>query len=311
MKRGEEVNIDTNAGVPKRAISMLFGGLLTGLVACSGSTPGSWSSAAPGVPPPPEPLTTTSRGGYFYGSVDSGSVGCCYAEAIITEEGDARIYIQAAARNSTETFEPIQFKGSLELHDDGRANGAGLLVGERCRGPDDGQFCGGGVQAEVDLDSLGNKRLHGVLVVHDAMGQGQAPWIVSMTWPTDTYDLSNGGLASEQGIYREALADFAHDDDVVHSIDAEGRWFFQSAHTGCTGNGLLTPHANGELNVYDVQLSIDACDADYAYLNRTMTGLASRTTGDLDWWGDWLVFFVSSPADQGQPVALTMWGERY
>lgn len=304
------MSANVTAGVPKLALMLLTWGLAAFLAACGPSTNGSsWNapSAAPQPPspPPPPPPITQSRGGYFAGYVND----YYYAEAIITEEGEARIYIQS--QDSSTATEPIQFVGSLTLHDDGRADGTGVLIGERCPTPDTGRFCRGGVHAEVTLARLGNQVLQGSLIVHNAPDEGHENWGISMNWPTDTYELRKAEPGGEQGTYWEALADFAHAGDVVHSIDAEGRWFFQSAHTGCTGNGRLVPHADGERNVYDAELTIDGCDADHAYLNRTLTGLATRSFDDWEWWGDWLVFFLSSPADEQQPIALTMWGEWY
>lgn len=304
------MNANVTAGVPRRALMTLSWGLAALLVACGPSTHGSLGDAPSAGPPPspPSPIpppATKSRGGYFSGYVND----YYYAEAIITEEGEVRIYIQS--QDSSSATEPIQFVGSLTLHDDGRADGTGVLIGERCLTPDTGRFCSGGVHAEVALDQLGNKVLQGSMTVYDATGDGHENWTISMSWPTDTYESRKAEPGGERGTYWEALADFAHAGDVVHSIDSAGLWFFQSAHTGCTGNGRLMPHADGERNVYDVELIIDGCDADYAYLNRTLTGLATRSFDDWGWWGDWLVFFLSSPADEQQPIALTMWGEWY
>lgn len=80
----------------------------------------------------------------------------------------------------------------------------------------------------------------------------------------------------------------------------------EGARSGCQGRGRLLPHSTGEYNVYDVELVIDQCNAPYVYLNATMTGLATRTTG-MDW-GDWLVLWMSSA--ESDHAALTMWNVR-
>jgi hypothetical protein len=73
----------------------------------------------------------------------------------------------------------------------------------------------------------------------------------------------------------EGEGDFALDGDTILSIDAAGRLDFQSAHSGCTGNGTLTPH--GEFNVYDALVTIERCNAPYIYLNGEYEGLATTS----------------------------------
>jgi len=181
------------------------------------------------------------------------------------------------------------------------------MVSERCRGATNGEFCDGGVPAELELTKLGNKELNGTL--HYDAREGLVSWAVSMTWPTSTYARFAAEFSHVSGAYREVLADFAHDGDVIVTVDGNGRWFFQSAHTGCTGDGALAPHGDGTVNVYDVELLIANCDAEFAHLNRSFGGVATRSTGGMDW-GDWLVFWLSSPDAEPNPVALTMWGAR-
>jgi hypothetical protein len=270
---------------------------------------GDGGSGAPTPPPPtssgPSP-TNSIRGGYF-----SGQVGRYYAEGIVTEDGSARLYIQGPPRDASEEFEPVQFVGSLAPKADWSAVGAGILIGERCRSTTDGRFCNGGVPAELELTSLGARLLEGRLIhqAGDWAGDVGLGLRVIMTWPSDTYAVDKASFEMVEGTYWERLADFAHDGDVISIVDGAGRWFFQSAHTGCTGNGALTPHGDGALNVYQVELLIENCDANYDYLNRSFLGLATRSFGDWNW-GDWLVLFLSSPDGEPNPVALTMWGER-
>jgi len=57
------------------------------------------------------------------------------------------------------------------------------------------------------------------------------------------------------GHYQETLAEFALDGDTIVSIVANGALSFQSANSGCTGNGTLRPHLDGAVNVYDVSHS--------------------------------------------------------
>ena len=274
----------------------------------SSSAPASAPPLLPGPTPPPTasgPTPNSIRGGYF-----AGQVGRYYAEGIVTEDGSARLYIQGPPRDASEEFEPVQFVGSLVPQADWSAVGAGILIGERCRSTADGHFCNGGVPAELDLTTLGERLLEGRLIHQAGDWVGEAGLEVFMSWPSDSYLVEKASFENVVGAYREALADFAQAGDVISTVDGAGRWFFQSAHTGCTGNGTLSPHGDGALNVYEVELLIEGCDADYDYLNRSYLGLATRSIGDYWEWGDWLVFFLSSPVGEPDPVALTLWGAR-
>jgi hypothetical protein len=130
-----------------------------------------------------------------------------------------------------------------------------------------------------------------------------------MYWPTWTY-LERASLGFAAGLYEERLAEFADDGSVIVSVDSAGRLFFQSARSGCVGNGVLAPHLDAEFNVYDVTLTIASCTSVYEYLNGEFEGLATRTVGGgWDDWGDWLVFWLTS-AGTPTRAAMTMWGSR-
>ncbi len=64
---------------------------------------------------------------------------------------------------------------------------------------------------------------------------------------------------------------------MIVSVDPDGTLFFQSATSGCTGNGTVAPHLDGEFNVYDVELTLASCSGSYAYLNGVYEGLATTT----------------------------------
>lgn len=132
----------------------------------------------------------------------------------------------------------------------------------------------------------------------------------TLQWPRPTY-LSPATAAFAGGSYREQLA-FEGPGDVVINVDSAGATFFQSASTGCIGNGSLTPHLDGSLNGYGVERVVASCAGDFSYLNTTLSGPATRSVGDLPW-GDWLVLWLSTPETLyglGTDPAVTMWGER-
>ena len=92
------------------------------------------------------------------------------------------------------------------------------------------------------------------------------------------------------------------------SIDLAGKLSFQSAHSGCIGNGTLAPHLDGKFNVYDVALTIENCNATYAYLNGAFEGLAT-TTPSTAWDYDALLrAWVSKRDGAPSPAAVTLLG---
>jgi hypothetical protein len=95
--------------------------------------------------------------------------------------------------------------------------------------------------------------------------------------PWNNYYVIPARLELLAGQYMEELAEFAFDGDVTISVDPAGQLFFQSARSGCIGNGALAPHLDGKFNVFDVTLTIESCNAAYAYLNGAYEGLATTT----------------------------------
>jgi hypothetical protein len=130
-----------------------------------------------------------------------------------------------------------------------------------------------------------------------------------MYWPTETY-LERATLEFAAGLYELTRAEFADDGSVIVSVDSAGRLFFQSAQSGCVGNGALAPHLDAEFNVYDVTLTIASCTSVYEYLNGEFEGLATRAVaGGWSDWGDALVFWLTS-AGTPTRAAMTVWGGR-
>ena len=63
------------------------------------------------------------------------------------------------------------------------------------------------------------------------------PWENHYTLPARTHDLA--------AQYKVELAEFALGDDTIMSVDGAGRLFFQSAGSGCIGNGTVRTHLDG------------------------------------------------------------------
>lgn len=155
----------------------------------------------------------------------------------------------------------------------------------------------------------------------DTFGVIQGTILVTTSAGTETWSLNMGSFsnyyvdlpATQAGLmggYQEELADFALSGDTIISIDAGGLLTFQSASSGCTGNGQVRPHLNGAVNVYDVALTISGCNAQYSYLNSTFDGLAT-TSPSSEWdYDSNLRMWLSQPGPNvsgASSPALTTW----
>jgi hypothetical protein len=109
--------------------------------------------------------------------------------------------------------------------------------------------------AELSITTATRSALSGEI----AMTNSHEVWSFEMGWPTATY-LEPATFQLAVGQYSEELAELAI--DAVISVDSGGRLFFQSAYSGCVGNGTLTPRSDGTFNVYDVALLLENCGDD-------------------------------------------------
>ncbi|HWZ64034.1 MAG TPA: hypothetical protein VNX02_13505 [Steroidobacteraceae bacterium] len=295
--------------------------LLMALTACGG---GSNDQSAPTPPPTarstpvPPPMAPSESGdawqGRYVGTVTIGDVQY-FGDAMLTADGLIRLYVagpydddgavpQAAPANSA------QLVGTLHGQTN-QISGDGLVFGQQCAASDPIRFCAeighasiSIAVASVDIPAV----IQGNILVTTSAG--------TETWSLDMYSFSNyyvdlpatqGGL---EGQYQEELADFALSGDTIIKIDAAGVLFFQSASSGCTGNGQVRPHLNGAVNVYDVSLTISGCNAPYKYLDSTFDGLATSSPSDEWDYDSNLRMWLSQPnpdVSGPSPPALTMW----
>lgn len=94
-------------------------------------------------------------------------------------------------------------------------------------------------------------------------------------------------------------------------MDGSGNLSFRSSANGCAGEGVLSPYLDGSRNVYSVEITIEDCNATYAYLNGSLAGLATRSINHLDEdFIDRLTLWLSSPPGESSGVAVTMGGVR-
>lgn len=267
----------------------------------------------------PPPFDGPSGHGHFRGTATIGD-DLYHAEALLTVDGELRLFVggllgptsgpitgAGLAGELLDPGEAKQFSGLLEVSGDQGAAGAGLVIGEVCAAPDVGRFCGESAPAEATMTDVTNGNLAGEIRV--ATSAGDEIWLLDLSAWSTSYPLS-GAVGNLGGTFTEELAQFAEAGDVVISIDGAGRLFFQGPATGCTGNGALTPHLDGEFHVYDVDLLIENCNATYDFLNNEYSGLATETQDGYWDFVAWLLIFVSTPDGVESPAAITMYAIR-
>lgn len=227
-----------------------------------------------------------------------------FADAILTVDGAIRLYVGGPMNSNggmqfSKPSEGAQFIGSFTERLSGSARAAGTVIGEYCSSSAS-SLCSELPQAELQLAPTAST-IAGELRFNTAAGP--ETWSVELTpWANEyVIDATAAGLT---GQYQETIADFALANDTLMNIDAVGRLFFQSATSGCTGNGILQPHLDGAYNVYDVALTIENCKAPRSALNGEFTGLASTNSSSY-WDYDQLLRMWLSKRDTLEPAALT------
>lgn len=294
------------------------------LSACVLAGCGGGSGDAPTLPDPdpplPPPAAAVIQHGHYRGlsTIDGQSY---HAEAVLTVDGDFRLFVGGPVNGNSgpesgagltgpllNPLDSMQFSGRVALSGT-RATGTGLVTGEACAAAAEGRFCGQSAAAEVGLNGVADgDRTALAGEVRTESGAGDETWLLDLSaW--SIYYRSNASLTGIGSAFSERLAQFAKGDDVILSFDGAGRLFFQGPATGCTGNGVFTPHLDGHFFVFDVDLLIENCNTDYDVLNSRFTGLATHTQNGYWDYDTWLAVFLSAPSDAESPVALTMYAE--
>jgi hypothetical protein len=194
----------------------------------------------------------------------------------------------------------LQLVGNV-VQASGYIAGGGTIYGEACASSPPARFCDRPSPAEFELPT--EVDVKGTMWVTTA--GGQEAW----TWQTYYW----GPLAAlpsalpwdaVKGLYSIRGTELAGNAGTVLSIDGQGRLFFQSSETGCTGNGTMALRPNLDVDLYDVSLTIEGCGGAYAYLNNHFEGLSvidadAACTGCWDGGGALLntpTFWLSVPA---------------
>lgn len=234
-----------------------------------------------------------------------------YGEALVTVDGLIRLYVGGSGPyvddGALEAIKPASselFAGTLDMHGI-NASGNGVVIGLGCgTASQTNEFCAEEATGAISFAVSGGN-LRGEIQV--AGGDSTATWALNLGW-WPYYYTQTGTLMSVAGQYQEKVAEFANEDTVIN-VDGTGKLFFQSPHSGCVGNGTLTPHLDGRFGVYDVSLTIGNCGAPYSYLNGQLDGLA--TTSPSSYW-DYdsdLIMWVSSPSGAATHVGLRFLAE--
>lgn len=270
--------------------------------------------AATSAPPIVASPSAPSWGGHFVGSVRIADA-YYFADALLTVDGSVRLYIGGPVAASgmpgtlqSKTARYSQFVGNVEVRGN-EANGVGAMVANGCSPPYIllGE-CGDNVLGNVHIivQSGDNRLLQGEIVLN-ANSRTLKQNGATHTLFLDMRDW-NGGFAvptfsqTPQGLYQEELAEFAVGTDTTISVDRDGKMFFESAASGCIGNGIIAPRADWRLSVYvliyEVTLRIDNCQGPYERLNGSFAGLATWSIMEL-WDSDLVLRFWLT--EQGWP----------
>jgi hypothetical protein len=288
------------------------------LAACGGGSAGAGGaivknqtqdSGSPSELPPTQTLI-----GHYIGSVKIAGVSY-FADAVFTLEGAVRLYVGGpiGEDGQLQTSRPEtseQFVGTVQMQP-GQWSGSGTIIGQGCAAGTANRFCAqpslakitAAVQADPQL-SVGTQivgEIQGELEVATA-GQSEVWSLHLLQWMDD------GPVFPAQ--FQELLAEFALAGAVVVTVDSSGRLFFQSASSGCVGNGtLLASGPDGSAGISELTLLMESCTGPYAYLNGIYNGLALMTPSSEWDYDSWLRIWLSKGDGQTPPAAVTMLGE--
>lgn len=213
--------------------------------------------------------------GHYVGAVKIADV-TYFGDAVITQDGKVRLSVGGLYDNdennqvleATRPESSEQFVGTFEMHDK-QLSGSGLIIGQGCAINAANRFCGQPAPAEISATvqltpyGIGSADLQGEIQV--TTSSGTEIWLLNLgLWSDPTLATS----ARAAGQFKELLAEFASAGDLSMNIDSSGKLFFQSANSGCVGNGALVPHLDGAADTYDVTLMMENCNGAYAYLQR-------------------------------------------
>jgi hypothetical protein len=275
------------------------------LVACGGGDTQRAGQAPTGGALPTPPTIRVDGQGHLIGKVTIIGVGEYYGDALITADGAVRLYVGGSYTTDTivEQTRPAssaQFVGNLDRNQG--YSGTGVIIGQGCVAGDFVRFCDQTAFGEIDI-GVDYLQVQGTIRI--TTRQGEETWFLEL-WQWETYHGTPAVVDQLAGNYREMVAAFAEGGEVIVTIDQTGQLFLQSAATGCTAVGTLTPHLDGRYYVFDVSLAIDGCDAAHASLNAEFDGLATGTPSDYWGYDSLLRVWLSAREGTSSQAALIM-----
>jgi hypothetical protein len=297
-------------------LALVVAGLLSACGGASGQSGTATSVDSNVTPAPPAPTAPTQAPtGHYVGAVTVAEV-TYFGDAVFTRDGAVRLYVGGPYDNGgelqlTRPESSEQFVGTIEMRDT-QWSGSGLIIGQECAINAAGRFCGQPAPAEIsataqlNTDGSGSSVLRGEIRV--TTSSGTETWPLSLQlWGSGDPTLARSAMAAGQ--YKEVLAEFASAGDVIMHIDSSGKLFFQSANSGCVGNGALVPHLDGAADTYDVTLMMENCNGAYAYLNGPYDGIGLFTASSYWDYDSQLRMWLSKPTEETPLAALTTLGE--
>ena len=181
------------------------------------------------------------------------------------------------------------------------------MIGEACGLPSPGRFCGTETAVRIEVTKTGlliDQGSSGVIRVATQNGETTWPLRLGYWGGQAGFDQVLPGA----GVYELHQAEFVRATRVFMTVYGDGRAFFQSAETGCTGNGTISGYLGQRFNLYAVELEIRGCTGSFSYLNTDFEGLA--TGESLTPWGydfSVLSLWLSTRAGSPSPAAITLW----
>jgi hypothetical protein len=290
-------------------LGLLFAQALTG---CGGGSstvpPVAGSDIAPSSMGSAPPQPDQAWQGRFVGTVTIGNVDY-FGDALLTADGAVRLYVGApyASDGTLQLTRPdssVQFVGKVDGPGN-QASGSGVIIGQMCAVPMPGRFCGETAASDLNI-AVDSGKIHGD--IHVMTKAGVEIWSLALDYWDNYYTLP-AGLGFMAGQYQEELAEFALDGDTIMNVDRAGQLSFQSVHSGCMGNGTVAPRLDGKFNVYDVTLTIENCNVQYAYLNGEFEGLATTTPSSYWDYDSLLRTWLSKKDGAPSQAAMTMLGQ--
>jgi hypothetical protein len=231
------------------------------------------------------------------------------AHALLLPNGTFRMGMHGVGRDVFDAAGSIQLVGHLAVNG-GQAAGSGVAIGVGCGLPMSNPFCEETASWQMTLDTVSSWVDHGAegeLVI--TRSSGQERWFVDTGyWGGQPSFGSSGGPV--EGLYRERLAEFGQGGDVLLDVSADGRFFFQGAHNGCVGNGLVMTYGNLAGHVNAVELTIEGCAGASSHLNRRFEGLSViEAWTPWDYWGGYHKMWLSTSSDGAPPAAMMLIAE--